>query len=55
MNKEQLDTLMSEYYYEKNNVEDTLEFLAFMFNQYEKIMKEAHENQSRIRRVKVRL
>lgn len=55
MNKEQLDTLMSEYYYEKNSVEDTLEFLAFMFNQYEKIMKEAHENQRGIRRVKVRL
>ena len=37
MSKEQLDKLMSEYYYQKNSIEDTLEFLAFMFNEYDKI------------------
>ena len=35
--KEVLDKMMQEYYYEKNSVEDTLDFLAFMFNEYEKI------------------
>lgn len=37
MNKESLDNIMKEYYYEKNSVEDTLEFLCFMFNQYQKL------------------
>lgn len=37
MSKEQLDKLMVEYYYDKNSVEDTLEFLAFMFDQYTKL------------------
>lgn len=37
--KEVLDKLMQEYYYEKNTVEDTLEFLAFMYNEYNKIKK----------------
>lgn len=40
MDKEQLDILMLEYYYERNSVEDTLEFLSFMFSQYEKLLKE---------------
>lgn len=39
MDKKKLDQLMTEYYYEKNSVEDTLEFLSFMFGQYEKLAK----------------
>ena len=33
-----LDNIMKEYYYEKNNVEMTLEFLSHMFNEYEKLI-----------------
>lgn len=33
-----LDKLMHEYYYEKNNVEMTLEFLEYMHNEYEKLL-----------------
>ena len=39
MDKNQLDEVMTEYYYAKNSVEDTLEFLAFMYSQYEKLVK----------------
>ena len=38
MNKESLDTLMREYDYKKNSVEDTKYFLAFMLDLYEKVM-----------------
>lgn len=37
MSKEALDTLMIEYDYRKNTVEDTKYFLAFMFDLYDKI------------------
>ena len=40
MSKETLDRIMTEYYYEKNSVEDTLNFLSFMFGEYEKLIKE---------------
>ena len=33
-----LDNIMKEYYYEKNSVDETLEFLAHMFNEYEKLI-----------------
>lgn len=39
MTKEQLDRIMTEYYYEKNSAEDTFNFLLFMLEQYEKIVK----------------
>lgn len=39
VNKKTLDNLMQEYDYEKNTTEDTLYFLSFMFDQYEKINK----------------
>ena len=42
MEKAQLDKLMREYYYEKNSVADTLEFLSFMFSQYDKLVMEAN-------------
>lgn len=41
--KQSLDQLMVEYYYEKNSIEDTLYFLSFMWEQYEKLNKEQHE------------
>ena len=37
MTKEALDTLMEEYDYKKNTVEDTKYFLLFMFELYDKI------------------
>lgn len=37
MSKEALDTLMIEYDYRKNSVEDTKYFLSFMFDMYDKI------------------
>lgn len=37
MSKETLDTLMIEYDYRKNTVEDTKYFLEFMFDLYDKI------------------
>lgn len=37
MSKEALDTLMMEYDYKKNTVEDTKYFLSFMFDLYDKI------------------
>ena len=36
MKKEHLDTLMIEYDYKKNTIEDTKYFLAFMLDLYEK-------------------
>ena len=33
-----LDNIMKEYYYEKNNVDMTLEFLSHMFHEYEKLI-----------------
>lgn len=33
-----LDNIMREYYYEKNNVDMTLEFLSHMFKEYEKLI-----------------
>ena len=33
-----LDDIMREYYYEKNNVDMTLEFLAHMYREYEKLI-----------------
>ena len=38
MDKKKLDQLMVEYYYDKNSVEDTLDFISFMFQQYEKLL-----------------
>ena len=35
--KAELDQLMREYYYEKNEIDSTLEFLAVMFAEYHKI------------------
>ena len=43
MNKNELDKLMQEYHYEKNSVEDTMEFIAFMFHRYEKLLEEENE------------
>ena len=37
--KAYLDQLMREYYYEKNEIDSILEFLAVMFAEYHKIMK----------------
>ena len=37
MSKEALDTLMIEYDYKKNTVEDTKYFLEYMFDLYDKI------------------
>lgn len=44
MTKEQLDNIMKEYYYEKNSVDDTYDFLLFMLDQYSKLCKEKYEN-----------
>lgn len=38
-----LDNIMKEYYYEKNNVEMTLEFLSYMFTEYEKLINPEEE------------
>ena len=35
--KENLDLVMTEYYYAKNDIDSTLEFLAYMFNEYSKL------------------
>lgn len=35
--KKNLDTLMQEYDYEKNDMEDTLDFLSFMFTMYSQV------------------
>lgn len=40
MDKKKLDQLMVEYDYLKNDIEDTLDFLSFMFHQYEKLIEE---------------
>lgn len=37
--KKSLDLLMQEYDYPKNSIEDTLNFLSFMFAQYDKLQK----------------
>ena len=37
--KQYLDQLMREYYYEKNNIDATIEFLAVMYTEYRKIRK----------------
>lgn len=37
MSKQSLDQLMKEYDWDKNTLDDTLYFLSFMFNQYEKL------------------
>lgn len=37
MTKATLDKLMQEYDYPKNSLEDTLYFLSFMFDMYDKI------------------
>lgn len=37
ISKKHLDTLMKEYDWDKNEIEDTLEFLSFMFVQYDRI------------------
>lgn len=37
--KKTLDNLMKEYDWDKNTAEDTLYFLSFMFNEYQKIDK----------------
>ena len=34
LRKQQLDQMMSEYYYQKNSIKDTMEFLAFMYREY---------------------
>ena len=39
MNKQNLDKLMREYYYEKNSVEDTVAFLYTMADLYQQIEK----------------
>lgn len=43
--KQSLDQLMVEYNYEKNSIENTLYFLSFMWEQYEKLNKEQHNEQ----------
>lgn len=40
MDKAKLDLLMIEYEYHKNDIEDTLDFLSFMFHQYEKLIED---------------
>ena len=37
MNKSSLDTIMIEYDYKKNTLEDTKYFLSFMLEMYEKV------------------
>lgn len=37
--KKELDQIMREYYYEKNDIETTVEFLQTMFLEYVKIIK----------------
>ena len=37
--KAYLDQLMREYYYEKNDIDATIEFLAVMYAEYRKIKK----------------
>lgn len=37
--KEELDQIMREYYYEKNDIETTVDFLQTMFIEYTKIIK----------------
>lgn len=37
MTKASLDQLMQEYDYPKNSLEDTLYFLSFMFEMYDKL------------------
>lgn len=40
MDKKKLyDTLMVEYYYENNTVDDTIEFLTIMLKKYQSIKK----------------
>ena len=39
ISKQHLDQLMIEYDYKKNTVEDTLYFLSFMWEHYEKLSK----------------
>ena len=41
--KQSLDQLMVEYNYEKNSIEDTLYFLSFMWEQYDKLNKDQYE------------
>ena len=40
MNKERIYQLLREFYYEKNTLEDTIEFLSFMTCQLIKIQEE---------------
>ena len=40
MDKKTLDNLMREYYYEKNDVDDTIAFLYTMANLYQQLEKE---------------
>lgn len=37
--KKELDQIMREYYYEKNDIETTVDFLQTMFIEYAKIIK----------------
>lgn len=37
--KQSLDTLMKEYDWDKNTLDDTLYFMSFMFDQYVKLEK----------------
>lgn len=39
MTKKHLDTLMKEYDWDKNTLDDTLYFMSFMFDQYVKLEK----------------
>ena len=38
--KAQLDQIMLEYYYQKNNVDDTICFLGHMFHQYRRLWED---------------
>lgn len=37
--KKQLDQIMREYYYEKNDMETTVEFLVYMYHEYVQAIK----------------
>ena len=40
MNKKNLDNIMREYYYERNEIEDTIGFLYSMANLYQNLLEE---------------
>lgn len=40
ISKKRLDTIMQEYYYEKNDTDTTIDFLTYMTHMYEKLKQQ---------------